>query len=161
MAVKGICIAAGLNTSRPDRDNGIDLLITKGGTQRAPYLAAQIKSCSILRERDGCWQYDLDAKAFDRLSAEPGLGPPEYLFLVKVPPDPSEYLVNTHTETIFRAAVYWLSLEGMGDGRKYASSRRISVPRDNLLTAAVLAELFDKAAGEYNPLPPSTMRGGI
>ncbi|MDN3243421.1 DUF4365 domain-containing protein [Glycomyces tritici] len=146
--VRAFCIAAGFNLARYDVDDGIDFVITKRDRKhrRAPCIEVQVKSCSTLVERNGCWPYALDADAFEQLSDEDPVGPPQYLLLVRVPPDSEKFADPTDSGPGFNAPIYWMSLKGMGDGRRNTSSRTISVPRANLLTQEVLIKLFEEAA---------------
>ncbi|WP_112133733.1 DUF4365 domain-containing protein [Glycomyces dulcitolivorans] len=163
IAVEALCIAAGLNLAKFKRDDGTDYMIRRSGAKRrtAPYLDVQVKSCSVLREVGDFWRYDLDARAFEDLSMVDYQGPPAYLFLVRVPKSQSRYTVAAETGLHLRAATYWLSLEGENDGVRRSTTRTVSVPRANLLTADALAELFDRAAKGLAPTVSEQPRGGI
>lgn len=158
---RAYCLRLGFTASVPDYDrDNVDLVLRRSQDERVPSIDVQVKSCRTLEERNDCLGHDLKAKAFKFLGASKPVGPPRRLLLV-------DYTTNLitlptmHQQGVwFPTPIYWYSLEGTADGIDPSSSRRIWIPRANLLTRVALAQMFEDAYEGYTPIPPRQSKGG-
>jgi hypothetical protein len=145
--VRTLALAAGLNVLRPEiDDDGIDAMIRYSGAVgplASPGIDVQIKSWSSPSGSAGAWHYDgLNQQQYNQLVGDSQM--PRYLVLVIVPSDQNR-LAELHAEgLLLRHHAYYTSLAGQPRvaNPSTGSSRRVQVPKANLLTPAALRELL-------------------
>lgn len=170
--VRIICAQVGLNISKTEFDNGIDLQIgsTKpiGGICIANlFIALQLKSTVNWEIADGVIRYSLEAKAYNQLAANSVMD--QYLVLCTLPRTRSHWLTHLHgngtkpacpshtkPHSIFSNGVYYLSLadrDPLGDnprtGKPY-TRKTVSVPVSQRLTAIGLHKLYKAALEKHD-----------
>jgi len=166
--VRMICAQAGLNISKTEFDNGIDLQIgsTKpvGGT--APianvFVALQLKSTINWEISDGVINYPLEAKAYNQLATRSAMD--QYLVLCTLPHSRAQWLTqhqgnamtpafpsHSNPHSVFANGVYYMSLadraplgDNPGTGKPY-TRKTVSIPVSQRLTAVGLHKLYKEA----------------
>jgi hypothetical protein len=114
--VQAIAALAGIGTSLPVPDYGIDLSlrsITPKGTQREDagvQLDLQLRSTTRANVSATEVRYDLDVRTYDLLRALPPV--PRVLGVLVLPEDESRWLSQSPEELVIRQAAYWFSLQG-------------------------------------------------
>lgn len=84
--------------------------------------------------------YDVEAKTYnDLVGREPG-SIPCILILLCLPKASNEWLVGTETELVLRNCCYWIQLTGTKTDN--TSTKRIHIPRKNLLSVAGIREIL-------------------
>jgi hypothetical protein len=76
--------------------------------------------------------YDLEAQTYNDLVGRDPYAVPCILILLCLPKSPEEWLVGSETEMVLRNCCYWEKLTG--EPTENSSTRRIRIPRKNLLT---------------------------
>lgn len=144
-AVTGL---AGVNLGTTLRhDYGVDgsfrpVIINRNGrrVESGFQVDFQLKS-SINWEYDGdAVIYDLEAKTYNDMVGRPATAIPLILLLLCLPRSSATWLAHTETELILRHCCYWMKLSG--DPTDNITTKRIRIPRSNLLTPAALQEIL-------------------
>ncbi|MBR7829896.1 DUF4365 domain-containing protein [Actinospica sp. MGRD01-02] len=145
-----IAAAAGLTSSKPNLDFGIDRHVNmreEYDPSRPSQIHLQVKTTHSARvHADGCWHFQLEVDHYNKLVGR--YYSPRYLALVPVDQDPQDWLVlNQHPDIyeqrLSSAPVFWANLMSMPPAR--GSKITVPVPVLNLLTPATIVNLFDFA----------------
>ncbi len=116
--VHAIAAVAGVASSRPDPDYGVDLSlrsIEKIGSRHIDtglQIDLQLKTTTQAIVKDDEILFDLDVRAYDILR-DPTAFCPRFLVLFVLPGDEKEWLQQSVDELTLRRCAYWLSLKGM------------------------------------------------
>lgn len=131
-------------TPTGDQDfDGIDFTIRDG----VAGLDVQLKSTdSPSCDKSGNYLISLDRRTYDLLSSA-RRGFPAYLVLVTVGPDRASWVTHSPGNTTLSREARWVRITGMSPTRN-VSSLRVTVPKQNILTAASLQTLMADAARE-------------
>ena len=89
------------------------------------------------------------------------MAPPRFLFLMRLPPDPRQWLRWREARLVAKRCVYWVGLGGAGDLPAGQATRTVYVPKRNVLSPdalrALLAEVSRGETPAYEepaPVPP-------
>jgi hypothetical protein len=135
--VQAVAALAGLATSKPEPDYGIDLSLRHIGEQGQQFLDAgilldlQLRSTTRAALSADEVRYDLDVRTYDLLRYTEGL--PRILVVLVLPDDEGRWLRLSQEELVVRHAAYWCSLRG-GPATTAMSSVRITIPRAQLFS---------------------------
>ncbi|WP_086747631.1 MULTISPECIES: DUF4365 domain-containing protein [Streptomyces] len=142
--IRMLAAAANIDAARRERDRvGVDWQLGHPGqlgTRRYPIIEAQVKCTSSPEIQQQHIAYDLKTKNYNQLAGR-DYDIPRFLFLVLAPDDPFTWSDATSDRLKLRHAAYWACLhdqELCEDG----TTRRVHVPRANLLTVDSLHDLF-------------------
>lgn len=146
--VRTLALAAGLNVLRAEiDDDGVDAMIRysgKVGALASPGIDVQIKSWSNPSGSAGAWHYDgLNQQQYNEL-VDHNYQMPRYLVLLIVPGD-QRRLAEVHDDgLLLRHHAYYTSITGQPRiaSPSAGSSRRVHVPKANLLTPPALRGLL-------------------
>ncbi|MFI5977950.1 DUF4365 domain-containing protein [Streptomyces sp. NPDC051452] len=146
--VWALSCAAGLNPGKRALDtDGVDIQIGfpgAVGTMRYPLIEAQVKSCCNPHYVGDSFSYSIPVKNYNDLIGCVGIDLPtrRYLFLVHTPATKAEYVLSTHTSSNFQHAIYWVDIMDHDPiDPEMQSTKRVHVPRQNLLTVDTLTQL--------------------
>lgn len=87
--------------------------------------------------------YDLEAKTYNDMVAREDSAVALILLLLCLPQNSDDWLASTEEELILRHACYWYQIRG--DRTDNSASKRIFIPRANLLTPAAVNSILDRA----------------
>ena len=137
-----IAARAGVVSSKPDPDLGIDLCLRAvlqignvyqdAGVQ----LDVQLRSTTRAAETPAHIAYDIDVRTYDFLRTAPAMCP-RILVLLVLPEDEADWLSQSVDELIVRRCAYWHSLRG-AEPTTATSSRRIFIPREQVFSVEAL-----------------------
>jgi Domain of unknown function (DUF4365) len=146
--VRTLALAAGLNVLHAAvDDDGVDAMIRYSGTVGAlasPGIDVQIKSWSSPSGSDSDWHYDgLNQQQYDKLVGD-NYQMPRYLILLIVPSDQHRLAELLDDGLLLRHRAYYTSIAGQPHipNPRSAGSRRVRVPKANLLTPSALRSLL-------------------
>lgn len=109
-------------------------------------LDVQLKATTDWSIRDGSIVYDLEAKAYNDLVErfkEPR-GTPMVLVVLCLPKDDAQWLNVSHDQLIVQHSCYWCRFGG--DRTENTTTRRIEIPRRNILDTDAVSALLEKVA---------------
>ena len=147
--VQAITAQAGAICATPSPDFGIDLCIRDvmrtpdGFDDVSRQIDLQLKSTTRAISSDTEVAVDLDARMYNSLCRRSG-NIHQFLVVLVLPPEETEWLTHTPEELIVRRCAYWISLEGRGP-TSATSSVRVRIPRENIFTAEVVQQLLVEA----------------
>lgn len=101
----------------------------------------QMKATTNWEHREGNVVYDLEAKTYNDLVQREAEATPCILILLCLPPDQDDWVDTNEARTVLKHCCYWVSLQGTATGN--TSTKRISIPRANTLTSAVISQILD------------------
>jgi Domain of unknown function (DUF4365) len=146
--VRALALAAGLNVLHATvDDDGVDAMIRYSGEVgviASPGIDVQVKSWSNPAGSSSAWHYDgLNQKQYNKLVGD-NYQMPRYLVLLIVPKDQARLAELLDDGLLLRHCAYFTSI---ADKPRIAaassgSSRRVHVPKANLLTASALRGLL-------------------
>lgn len=146
--VRTLALAAGLNVLRAEiDDDGVDAMIRYSGRVGAvasPGIDVQIKSWSNPSGSDSDWYYDgLNQHQYNHL-VDDNYQMPRYLVLLIVPNDQHRLAELLGDGLLLRHHAYYTSLAGQPRviNPSSGSSRRVHVPKGNLLSPSALQNLL-------------------
>jgi hypothetical protein len=93
----------------------------------------QMKATTVWEHDGDLVVYDLEAKTYNDLVTRDPAAVGCVLILLCMPKSDGEWLAGTETEMVLRHCCYWARLEG--EPTYNAETKRIRIPRTNLLTA--------------------------
>ncbi len=146
--VQAVAARAGLGSTMPRLDFGIDLILHEIAQVRNRLIESgfrldvQAKSTTRARVSEAEIRYDLEVRAYEVLrQSAPGC--PRILVVLVLPENETEWVTQTEAALSIRHCAYWLSLRG----RSTVSNRktvRVRIPRDNVFSVSALRELMAK-----------------
>jgi Domain of unknown function (DUF4365) len=147
--VHAVAAQAGVLTSRPDPDYGIDLCLRGVEVRGNRYLDSgiqidlQLKSTTRAKVTKSAVAYDLDVEGYDILrESDPSCL--RYLVVLVLPADESQWFCQTSEELVIRHCAYWLSLEGR-PAKTAKRTVRVSIPLANVLSVEAVQDLLQQA----------------
>ena len=107
------------------------------------HLDFQLKACKNVAITPGEARYDLDADTYNYLvdRHETKHTNKVLLILLALPDTEAEWLSLSEEKLVLKKCCYWISLAGALSQNK--ESRRVAIPRANLLTSERLVELLN------------------
>lgn len=145
--IRMLAAAANIDAAHRERDRvGVDWQLGhpgRPGTRRYPVIEAQVKCTSSPEVHSEHIAYDLKTKNYNQLAGR-DYDIPRFLFLVLAPTDPFTWSHATPDRLLLRHAAYWACLhdQELCEDELKKGTRRVHVPRANLLTVDSLHELF-------------------
>ncbi|MFJ2173921.1 DUF4365 domain-containing protein [Streptomyces sp. NPDC087851] len=145
--IRMLAAAANLDAAKRERDRvGVDWQLGhpgRPGIRRFPTIEAQVKCTSSPELHDDHIAYDLKVKNYNQLAGQ-DYDVPRFLFLVLAPSDPFVWSHATPDRLLLRNAAYWACLHEKELVDEDQSTRRVHVPRAQLLTVDSLHDLFSE-----------------
>ncbi|MFD4696696.1 DUF4365 domain-containing protein [Streptomyces niveus] len=145
--IRMLAAAANLDAAGRDRDRvGVDWQLGhpgRPGRHRFPVIEAQVKCTSSPLVHDNHIAYDMEVRHYNELAGQ-DYNVPRFLFLVLTPADPFTWSQATPDRLLLRNAAYWVCLHEKEPVDESRTTRRVHVPRANLLTADSLQGLFSE-----------------
>jgi Domain of unknown function (DUF4365) len=145
--VQAVAALAGLGTSVPTPDYGVDLSLRKIEQRGVRHLDGrlqldlQLRSTTRANVRDSEVRYDLDVQTYEFLRE---LSPIRCLLVVLLlPDDETLWLTQTLEELLIRECAYWFSLRGMGLTTA-TSSVRIAIPRVQVFSVQAVQAILNR-----------------
>jgi hypothetical protein len=151
--VRSVAAAAGCWLDRRSRDyDGIDAMITRygnTGTYPDAPLNMQLKGAHDAAVDEEAVRYDLSVNNYDKLRIKRSTAP-SVLVLVIVPDDPADWIEQDEVDLHMLRAGYWMDLLGE-PATANRTTKRISIPRSQLLTVAELRRIMNLVAEDRFP----------
>lgn len=146
-----VCAQVGLNMSKTEHDNGIDVQIQSSiplynNMPEDCFLLLQLKSTTRWTVRDGKIHYSLNVKNYNFLRRRSIHD--KYLVLYLMPSNRLNWFTPDGTESIMRNCAYYLDLTDYPITRN-KTKKTVHVPLENKLTATVLRKLFIKEVNKF------------
>jgi hypothetical protein len=147
--VQAVAALAGVATSTPTPDYGIDLSlrrIEQHENQRRDegvQLDLQLRSSTRAEVTDTEIKHDLDVRTYDLLRTTPPV--PRVLVLLVLPTEEQEWLSQSTEELIVRRCAYWLSLR-RSDPTDSSSTIRVALPRSQVFSVEAVQDLLERIA---------------
>lgn len=140
---RAVAAAAGYAVSEPSvDDDSIDMMFLAGsGLRKRPRIEAQLKCSSDDALGAESFSFPLSMKNYDDLRAETQVD--RILVVVRVPPDPAEWLDVDEERLLMRYCGYWHSLAGASDSEN-TTSVSVSISRENRFDAASLTGMMTR-----------------
>lgn len=129
---------------------GIDITVTVPGVigdMQSPRFDAQVKcttNSSLIKETQ--IHYSLPVHNYKRL-IHPYPGAPQFLIIVFVPKDLSEWVQTTEENLTLQKTAYWISLKGE-PSTDLKTAITVHIPRTNLLTPQSLKGIMQRISDE-------------
>ena len=146
---------AGVNLNVGDRhDYGIDFTIKPvviiDGTrvETGHPIDLQLKSTVNWSYDNHSVVYDLSAEAYNKLVSRGPNSISYLLVLLCLPPKREDWLKGSEQELLARNCCYWQRLEGCRINNK--QSKRIRIPRSNLLTPESIIQLVENESARWD-----------
>jgi hypothetical protein len=148
---RAVASVAGFTVYSPEvDDDSVDLGIAAGSSHpRRPRLEAQMKCSADDVLGASSFPFFLIKKNYDDLRVVE-LVVPRILVVVRVPPDPNDWLDITEERALLRFSGYWHSLRGAQDTSN-ESGITVHIQRSRLFDAAQLKELMARIQSGGNP----------
>jgi hypothetical protein len=144
--LQAVAAQAGLSYSVANHDYGIDVTlreVEQVGPQYADTgrsIDVQLKSTTGAILTDTEVRYDLEVRTYDYLRDERPAAH-RLLVLFVMPDEEVDWVSQTEDAFCLRRCIYWVRLRGRSAVETTATTR-ISIPRQNVLTAAALIDLL-------------------
>lgn len=145
--VHAVAALAGVGTSKPEPDYGIDLSlrnIEQRGSRRLDsrlLLDLQLRSTMRANISETIVSYDLDVKTYDFLREKSVIR--SLLVVLVLPEDETLWLSQSPDELIVRHCAYWISLRG-AEPVTATSSVRIAIPRVQVFSVQAVRAIMDR-----------------
>lgn len=146
--VTAIAAKAGATVSKPDLDYGIDATVQfvrqlpSGKFQPTGFVFhCQLKATTTCAMEDGYVVYDMEADAYNKLANWEG-NSPCILILLRLPEEEHDWLLLNEEQLLLRNCCYWMHITDPPSDN--SSSCRIRIPRQQVFTPEVVAELLEK-----------------
>jgi hypothetical protein len=146
--VHAVAARAGVITSRPDPDLGIDLCLRAVRVDGQHYKDAgvqidlQLRSTTRALVSETEVRYDLDVRTYDFLR-EPPVGCPRLLVVLVLPEDEALWLSQSVEELVLRDCAYWRSLLGAAPTTA-TSSIRNTLERSQVFSVPAVQTLMGR-----------------
>jgi Domain of unknown function (DUF4365) len=153
--VHAVAALAGVLSSRPDPDYGIDLSLRavdihdRRHTDSSVQIDLQLKSTTRANVSATAVTYDLEVDTYNYLRSA-SAGCPRILVVYIMPEDEGEWLSQSPEELSLRHCAYWLSLEG-APATTAISSIRLSLPLTNVFSVDAVRALLKQAMQRRQP----------
>jgi hypothetical protein len=140
---------AGVGTSRPEPDYGIDLSLREIALVDGRYqdtsvqIDLQMRATTRAGMTETALVYDLDINAYNKLRTF-SAGVPRVLVVLVLPEDDSEWLSQSPDQLSIRHCAYWLSLEGAPPS-KASRSVRVMISLGNVFSPEAVRTLLQRA----------------
>lgn len=147
--VQAVAALAGVGTSRPEPDYGIDLLlreiaVVEGHHQDTSFqIDLQLRATTRASMTETALVYDLDVNTYNKLRII-SAGSPRILIVLVLPEAESEWLSQSPDQLSIRHCAYWLSLEG-AQPRTASRSVRVTIPLENVFSPEAVRTLLQRA----------------
>lgn len=147
--VQAVGALAGMGTSRPEPDYGIDLLlreiaIVDGQHQdTSVQIDLQLRATTRANMTENALTYDLDVNTYNKLRVF-SAGSPRILIVLVLPEAESEWLSQSPDQLAIRQCAYWLSLEGAPSSTA-SRSVRVTIPLENVFSPESVRTLLQRA----------------
>ena len=144
--VQAIAARAGLLSSRPEPDYGIDLSLRTVGVHDGHHsdtsfqLDLQLKSTTRANVTESDVRYDLEVDTYEYLRT-PDTFCPRILVVLVLPAAEDEWLSQSHNELAIRHCAYWLSLKGY-PATTATSTVRLAIPLANAFSMQAVQDLL-------------------
>lgn len=145
--LQAVAAKAGLNYCLFGFDYGTDICLREVEDVGGRYIESglqvdvQLKSTTRAIVTDREIKYDLDVRTYDQLRRTDNIL--RLFVLLVLPEDEAEWVEQSEEELMLRRCAYWLVLRG-GPDVQSVSTVRVSIPRENLLTANALLEIISR-----------------
>lgn len=126
-------------SDRGDQDfDGIDLTLSISDDKKRT-VEVQLKSTTIMIEKNGLLKYDIKVKNHNNLCADNVL--PTMLLLLILPEDRNEWVKYSVDELTLKNSLYWkdYSTEKQSSNN---NKKRISIPNDQIVTESNLSDII-------------------
>jgi hypothetical protein len=146
--VQAIAAQAGLISSRPDPDYGIDLSLRSVESGEGRHLDSsvqvdlQLRSTTRAHKTDSEIKIDLDVDTYNYLR-NLDVFCPRLLIVLVMPVDESQWLEQSVNELTLRHCAYWLSLSGQ-PSTTAISSIRVGIPLTNVFSVEAVRSLLQR-----------------
>jgi hypothetical protein len=153
--VQAIAAHAGLISSRPDPDYGIDLSLRSvevgaGGRQDSSVqVDLQLRSTTRAHRTESEVKVDLDVDTYNYLRGS-GVFCPRILVVLVMPVDEAEWVKQSRDELAVRNCAYWVSLSGYPDTTA-TSSIRVTIPATNLFSVQAVRSILQRIRERKEP----------
>lgn len=145
--IRMLAVAANIDAAQRDRDRvGVDWQLGhpgRPGTHRFPVIEAQVKCTSSPLLREDHIAFDLEVQHYNQLAGQ-DYNIPRFLFLVWAPTDPFTWSHASAERMLLRKSAYWVCLHDKDLVDETQNTRRVHIPRTNLLTVDSLQTLFSE-----------------
>lgn len=147
--VQAVAALAGVGTSKPEPDYGIDLLLREIGILDGQYqdtsvqIDLQLRATTRASMTETTLVYDLDVNTYNKLRIIPA-GSPRILIVLVLPDAEEEWLSQLPDQLSIRHCAYWLSLEG-AQASMATRSVRVTIPLENVFSPESLRTLLQRA----------------
>jgi hypothetical protein len=145
--IHAIAARAGLGTSIPTPDYGIDLtlhgiaILGRRRIESSYKLDVQAKCTTLASREVDHVRYDLARKDYDCLRLV-GAGTPRILVVLVLPAREADWVTQTEEELVLRRCAYWLPLKGQPP-RRNRRAVRVRIPFSNRFSVEGLQSLMD------------------
>jgi len=145
--VQAVAALAGVGTSRPEPDYGIDLSLRVIQQQDNVHqdarvqLDLQLRSTTRANVTDTQVSYDLDVRTHEYLRQRSRIHC--ILVLLVLPEDEGQWLSQSVEELTVRHCAYWISLEG-AEPTTATSSIRIAIPRTQVFSVQTVRAMMNR-----------------
>ena len=152
--VQAVAALAGVGTSRPELDYGIDMSLRvihqhENLHQDAHVqLDLQLRSTTRANVTDTQVSYDLDVRTYEYLRQRSPIHC--ILVLLILPEDEALWLSQSAEDLTIRHCAYWVSLEG-AEPTTATSSIRITIPRTRIFSVQAVRAMMDRVMQGEEP----------
>jgi hypothetical protein len=147
--VQTVAAMAGVGTSKPEPDYGIDLLLREiavvdGHHQdTSVQIDLQLRATTRASMTETALVYDLDVNTYNKLRIF-SAGAPRILIVLVMPEAEGEWLSQLPDQLAIRHCAYWLSLEGAPPSIA-SRSVRVTIPMENVFSPESVRTLMQRA----------------
>ncbi len=147
--VQAVAALAGVTSSKPEPDYGIDLLLREVAVRDRRHhdtsvqVDLQLRGTTRASLTDTTLVYDLDVDTYNDLRII-SAGCPRILVVLVLPETEGDWLIQTPNELSIRHCAYWLSLEG-SPPITATRSIRVAIPLANIFTTETVRSLLQQA----------------
>jgi len=150
--LNAICAVKGISMEvQTHDDDGIDVILKKiikreNGNKYNAQISVQLKSTSSnYNENPDYYTYPLKKKNYDDLLMPATLK--SYLFLLIMPKNENDWVIQSIEELIIRKCMYWLDLKGFPE-QPNETSVTVYLPKSNIVTSDTLENILMNIAEE-------------
>lgn len=146
--VQAVAALAGVGTSKPEPDYGIDLLLREIAILNGQYqdtsvqIDLQLRATTRASMTETALVYDLDVNTYNKLRIL-STGSPRILIVQVLPETEDEWLSQSQDQLSIRHCAYWLSLEG-APPTTASHSVRVTIPLENIFSPESVHTLLQR-----------------